>query len=138
MRAHGYRRPLSDRRIEIYPQRATFVQSDQQQLGRRAAGELREDPEVHSHHHDFYRLESESLSGSKRLSGRRKAFYGTAAPTSHHSSQGRAKMELYSHTIKCEVVSAPPLSLLFGGGDADLLSPKLRDLLFEIVPLNQC
>jgi hypothetical protein len=45
-------------RLQMEPHRASLVQPDQPELGSRAAGQLRESPEVYPHHHNHNRLES--------------------------------------------------------------------------------
>ena len=58
-----HRFSLPFRRLQMESHRASFVQPDQQELGSRASGQLREGPEVHPHHHNHYRLESDCTPG---------------------------------------------------------------------------
>jgi hypothetical protein len=53
-----HRLSLSFRASKMEPHRASLVQPDQPELGSRAAGQLRESPEVYPHHHNHYGLES--------------------------------------------------------------------------------
>ena len=57
-----HRLSLSFRGLQMEPHRASLVQPDQPELGSRAAGQLRESPEVYPHHHNHYRLESNCAS----------------------------------------------------------------------------
>jgi hypothetical protein len=49
------------------PHRASFVQPDQQELGSRASGQLREGSEVYPDHHNYHRLESDCSPGHHLL-----------------------------------------------------------------------
>src|SRR5450631_3571475 len=101
---------LSHRSIEIQSHRASPVQHDQQELGRRTAHQLRENSEVHPHHHHQYGAQSAGLSGSQELPRRRKAIATEAASVAPHTIQSSSQMELHHRPLKCEVIVAPILS----------------------------
>src|SRR5450755_1712162 len=77
---------------EIQSHRASPVQHDQQELGRRTAHQLRENSEVHPHHHHQYGAQSAGLSGSQELPRRRKAIATEAASVAPHTIQSSSQM----------------------------------------------
>jgi hypothetical protein len=81
--------------LQMESHRAPPVQPDQQELGSRAAGQLREGAEVHPHNHDHYRLESYGTPGHGNIPHRRQSFKTRTRATIHPTETRPAKMELH-------------------------------------------
>ena len=71
------------------------VQPDRQELGRRAARQLRKGPQVHPHHHNRCRIESDCTTRYHLLPNWRQALKGGTQPTIHSNEMCSAKMELH-------------------------------------------
>jgi hypothetical protein len=71
------------------------VQPDRQELGRRAGRQLRKGPQVHTHHHNRYRIESDCTARYHLLPNWRQALKGGTQPTIHSNETCSAKMELH-------------------------------------------
>jgi hypothetical protein len=63
--------------------------------GSRASGQLRKGTQVHPHHHNHYRIESDSTTGHHLLPNRHQALKGGTQSTIHSSETCSAKMELH-------------------------------------------
>jgi hypothetical protein len=68
--ARSNRRPLSDRRFQVEPHRASIVFRDLEELGRRAAHQLSEDPQLHPKHQHSHWSQSFRLPRPSQLSNR--------------------------------------------------------------------
>ena len=95
---HRHRLSLSFRRLQMESHRASFVQPDQQKLGSRASGQLREGSEVYPHHHNHYRLESDGAPGYHPLPHRDQDFQTGTCSTIHPKETCPAKVELHDLT----------------------------------------
>src|SRR5665213_4321355 len=102
---HSFSLPF--RGLQMESHRASFVQPDQQELGSRTSGPLRKGPQVHPHHHDHYRIESECTARYHLLPNWRQAVKGRTQSTLHSTKTRSAKMELHH--------LAPNVKLFLGG-----------------------
>ena len=93
-----HRLSLSFRGLQMEPHRASLVQPDQPELGSRAAGQLRESPEVYPHHHNHYWLESDCASRYHLLPHWRQGLKTGTRSTLHPTETCPAKMELHHLT----------------------------------------
>jgi hypothetical protein len=84
---HRHRLSLPFRRLQMEPHRASFVQPDQQELGSRASGQLREGSEVYPHHHNHYRLKSDCWPRSHLLSDGRQSLKTGSRTTLHQEER---------------------------------------------------
>ena len=93
---HRFSLPI--RGLQMESHRASFVQPDQQELGRRVSGQLREGSEVYPHHHHYHRLESNGASGYHRLPHWDQGLKTGTRSTIHPKETCPAKMELHDLT----------------------------------------
>src|SRR5438477_13161518 len=89
---------LPFRSLQLESHREPLVQPDQQELGSRAPGELRKSPQVHPHHHNHYRIESDCTTRYHLLPDWRQALKNRTQSTLHSTETCSAKMELHHLT----------------------------------------